>query len=320
MLDWSGIRGSSFFSLIPFLMHAIIVRADTLYLCYCIDKASGEKRREEVFIAFEYDLSRTDSRRPQDSVGTRRRPSTPQGKGRETMFDAGPSASTTPRKVLPATVPQHRQFPQGQRRTVPLSSPYVAAEYDEMTPTLTPSGKGATGKGPVNVNELPIREEEEEEEDLDPFRRSLVDDEEAQVAVATRVGVGVNNNNHNTGMSGHVARPSLVSVGLGHGHGKAGSGGGTVVAMGAAGGQMRMMTSTQELNMKSQFLMNMRPYGVQDSQASGTESTSASARFGLAGSGVGSGTGSGMVKDDGNEDSLSEGEESQLGPGSDFFK
>jgi len=26
-----------------------------LYLCYCIDKAEGMKRREEVFIAFEYD-------------------------------------------------------------------------------------------------------------------------------------------------------------------------------------------------------------------------------------------------------------------------
>ena len=262
-----------------------------------------------MFIAFEYDLSRADSRRQADTVGTRLRAST-----RETIFDAGPSAgaSTIPRKVLPTTVQQHRQFtPQGQRRTVPLSSPY---DDDEMTPTLTPSGKGVTGKGPVN--ELPIREEEEEE-DLDPFRRSLVDDEEAQVAVATRVGVGLNNNNNNmnkTGpVSGHVARPSLVNVGLGlghgHGHRKMGSGGGggggggTVVAMGTAAGQMRMMTSTQELNMKSQFLMNMRPCGVEDSQAS--ESTSASARFGS----------SRMA-----EDSLSEGEESQLGPGSDFFK
>ncbi len=279
-----------------------------------------------MFIAFEYDFSqpsRANSRRPPDSVVTRPPASTPQGKGRETIFDAGPSAgaSTIPRKVLPATPQQHRQFPQGQR-TVPLSSPYP--EYDEMTPTLTPgSGKGkGPGKGPVN--ELPIREEEE---DLDPFRRSLVDDEEAQVAVATRVGVGVNNTGVNLPVSGHVARPSLVNVGLGlgHGHRKSSSGGGTAMATGTGGvgkgvgGQARMMTSTQELNMKSQFLMNMRPYGVQDSQASEMESMSASARVGSSGL-VGSGSGSGMVKDDRNEDSLSEGEESQLGPGSDFFK
>jgi hypothetical protein len=276
-----------------------------------------------VFIAFEYDFSqapRANSRRSPDSIVTRPPASNPQGKGRETIFDAGLSAgaSTIPRKVLPVTAQQHRQFPQGQR-TVPLSSPYSAAEYDEMTPTLTPgSGKGqGAGKGPVN--ELPIREEEE---DLDPFRRSLVDDEEAQVAVATRVGVGVNNTRMNLPVSGHVARPSLVNVGLGHGHRKTSSGGGTVMATGmgkGVGGQTRMMTSTQELNMKSQFLMNMRPYGVEDSQASEMESTGASARFGSSGL-AGSGSGSGMVKDDRNEDSLSEGEESQLGPGSDFFK
>ncbi|KAF9476520.1 hypothetical protein BDN70DRAFT_166613 [Pholiota conissans] len=36
-----------------FFLHS----ADTLYLCYCIDKAAGERHREEVFIAFEYDGS-----------------------------------------------------------------------------------------------------------------------------------------------------------------------------------------------------------------------------------------------------------------------
>jgi hypothetical protein len=70
-----------------------------------------------------------------------------------------------------------------------------------------------------------------------------------------------------------------------------------------------MMTSTQELNMKSQFLMNMRPYGVEESQSSEAE---------MAGSAGRESTGMGDSRKD--EDSLSEGEESQLGPGSDFFK
>jgi len=30
--------------------------ADTLYLCYCIDKEAGERRREEVFIAVRFSL------------------------------------------------------------------------------------------------------------------------------------------------------------------------------------------------------------------------------------------------------------------------
>jgi hypothetical protein len=30
-------------------------RSDTLYLCYCIDKDAGERRRPEVFAALEYE-------------------------------------------------------------------------------------------------------------------------------------------------------------------------------------------------------------------------------------------------------------------------
>ena len=31
-------------------------RADTLYLCYCIDNEIGERKREEVFIAVRFSL------------------------------------------------------------------------------------------------------------------------------------------------------------------------------------------------------------------------------------------------------------------------
>jgi len=36
-----------------------------LYLCYCINKAEGIKRREEVFIAFEYDFGRQQQQQQQ---------------------------------------------------------------------------------------------------------------------------------------------------------------------------------------------------------------------------------------------------------------
>jgi hypothetical protein len=77
------------------------------------------------------------------------------------------------------------------------------------------------------------------------------------------------------------------------------------------GAQKKMMTSTQELNMKSQFLMNMRPYGVEESQGSEMEMNASAGRESMV---------CWFETGKRDEDSLSEGEESQLGPGSDFFK
>ncbi|KAF8958026.1 plasma-membrane choline transporter-domain-containing protein [Flammula alnicola] len=155
--------------------------ADTLYMCYCIDKAAGERRREEVFIAFEYDGSSNtdDARRPSGS-------------------------------------PQHQHKPAA-------------------------GGTRALGLG--------------------------------------KVGFG-------------FAAP---------GHRRSTSGGGSAAS---TGGRERMMTSTQELNMKSQFLMNMR-FGD---------------RRGLGWVAVGLGMASSTRTGEEERESASEGEESQLGPGSDFFK
>jgi hypothetical protein len=264
-----------------------LLRADTLYLCYCIDKASGDKRREEVFVAFEYDSTQTGT-----PGGPQSRPTlSSRRKNEETEFDAeevevGVGQRRGASKPLPTPQQSHR----GQR-TTPLS-PYLDTEYEEMSTTPTAKGKGK--KEAVKSAKIP-----EEEEDLDPFRRSVIDDEEAQIKTAARVNAVATVVGH-----GHVARPSLVGIGLAEqrhlpSHRRTSSG----------GAQKRMMTSTQELNMKSQFLMNMRPYGVEESQSSEAE---------MAGSAGRESTGMGDSRKD--EDSLSEGEESQLGPGSDFFK
>jgi hypothetical protein len=299
----------SFFSycaeISPFLI-LFISRADTLYLCYCIDKVSGDKRREEVFIAFEYDSASAPtghpSRQPETPVARPPVPISSRRKDEETLFDVEELGNQRKGGSRPLPTPQ-----QSQRgpRTTPLS-PYLDAEYEEMSTTPTARGKGRKESiKPAKISE------EEEEEDLDPFRRSMIDDEEAQIRMATRVNpVGMKSPTAVVPGLGHVARPSLVGIGLADqglaqhlpGHQRASSGG---------GGPKRMLSSTQELNMKSQFLMNMRPYGVEESQGSEMEMNASIGReSNLAGSRGGKGE----------EDSLSEGEESQLGPGSDFFK
>ncbi|KAI0050892.1 hypothetical protein FA95DRAFT_1555150 [Auriscalpium vulgare] len=51
--------------------------ADTLYLCYCIDKDTGERRRAEVFEMFEYDSKGSERRRQQGRRQPPRQPPPP---------------------------------------------------------------------------------------------------------------------------------------------------------------------------------------------------------------------------------------------------
>jgi hypothetical protein len=70
----------------------------------------------------------------------------------------------------------------------------------------------------------------------------------------------------------HHASTSPKLLGLGFGHRRSASAGGQQQAQ-------RMMTSTQELNMKSEFLINMR-YGA-ESQASEIDSAVAGSQLGV---------------------------------------
>lgn len=206
------------------------ISADTLYLCYCIDKTSGHKHREEVFIAFEYDFSSPSGPVAAGShnvAGSRTFPrGQPSFKRKETLFDAVQEESSDEEDVRTAYA----------RGAVPSSS------KPRSTEQATPA---AATRKPLEPYVHPEDEVEVPDEDLDPFRRSIVDDEEAQVS-PRRV-------SHQ--LPPTVQRPSFAGVTR------------------ATQDRQRMLSSTQELNMKSQFLMNMRGYG-EESQVSASQSQS----------------------------------------------
>ena len=213
------------------------------------------------------------------------------------------------------------------------------------TPCHASAGAGVDNKGQVDAKLKP----QVQEEDLDPFRQSLVDNEEAQVRTVVRVKAGPPGAGRagtptggggmrmptSAGGFGMIAKPSLLNFsaspgvvgGGGLGHRKTGSSGGAATV--SVGGiqlqqkqqQQRMLTSTQELNMKSQFLMNMRAYREESESVLGHHDSKLEemeVEMGEAGTQRSAVISLRKGKED--EDSLSESEESQLGPGSDFFK
>lgn len=344
-----------------------------------------------MFIAFEYDFSRQQQQRQPAlpvTADSRRQPARGQTQRRnETLFDveaadieaestrAGGAGAVTgirtgKKGTLPLPVLQGTQRKKGQRDMPLLNSPFLEEEegFDGIAATPTPRFTGgvdnkrqvgAAGAKPKPQAAIEVQRKEEQpreedlEEDLDPFRRSLVDDEEAQVRTVVKVrtgptgvgragtptGLGGMRTPTSAGGFGTIAKPSLVNFGtspagvgggggLGFGHRKTGSSGSAPGAAVNVGGiqlqqkqqqQHKMLTSTQELNMKSQFLMNMRAYG-EESEAVLEEQgqhDSQLEEMEIGGSGKESAARSWRKE---KEDSLSEGEESQLGPGSDFFK
>ncbi|EAU88963.2 hypothetical protein CC1G_10091 [Coprinopsis cinerea okayama7 len=117
--------------------------ADTLYLCYCIDKDTGDRRKEEVFIIFEPETAnRAANAAGGASGGTQQQ--TQRG-----QRSAKPQSSTQhqPQRPSPSHAPQQHQ-PQHHR----ISS---------FTSNLTP----------------PFSSDEESPQDgeVDPFKRSFVD-------------------------------------------------------------------------------------------------------------------------------------------------
>ncbi|KAF8801667.1 hypothetical protein BYT27DRAFT_7173913 [Phlegmacium glaucopus] len=266
--------------------------ADTLYLCYCIDKEAGERRREEVFIAFEYDGSNTT---PSTNATATTSTSAPQQQQGPTRY-----ASRNPEHIVPRSplLSHNTYLPQQGQRTVPLSPSYL-----EESASAAASGSSTQQKllqnHQVNVP-MPVQETDE----LDPFRGSVMSDEEAALESSGRI------QTHVRGGSGEGSKKMKKEVYI---YPSTGGGAGQVGhrRLGSAGtgtrvGEDRMMTSA-EMNMKSQFLMNLRPFGEESarSEGSGTAGLDASSRSRL---------GEDM------EGMLSEEEEGQLGPGSDFFR
>ncbi|KAF8163711.1 hypothetical protein B0H34DRAFT_781331 [Crassisporium funariophilum] len=321
--------------------------ADTLFLCYCIDKHGGERRREEVFVAFEYDGS---TPTPQLSNPTQ------QGQQQRTRQGAPRQPEhIVPRSPLHPSHPQQRPHPHPQSRRETL---FDADQTQNQNPRghrptpLSPSYLDEDSRLPASSNpsrapqpqpQHPPRREEEEEEDvdeLDPFAGNAVfgpRDEEALLegqgrgrgrrAVAVPVAIAVQSKgkpgveNVRVGSAGSPGSAPLLG-GFGR---RLGSGG---VIGGVIGGgktqdkekaKERMLTSA-EMNMKSQFLMNMR-YGAQSQSQTQSEVESSSVmQQGHVGSPESVGSGHMPGRRQGEREDEDEDEDEMLGPGSDFFR
>ncbi|KAI0647476.1 plasma-membrane choline transporter-domain-containing protein [Trametes meyenii] len=95
--------------------------ADTLYICYCIDKEAGEQRRDEVFSAFEY-----------ENRNRRTQPNPAPPAQRPQPVATAPSQRER-RQPLPASPPPRQQplYPQAAPQRDPTPDPF---EVDDHSP------------------------------------------------------------------------------------------------------------------------------------------------------------------------------------------
>jgi len=164
---------------------------------------------------------------------------------------------------------------------------------------------------------MPVQETDE----LDPFRGSVMSDEEAVLessgGIQTHVREGSGGGSNKKKKEVYIY-PSAAGGAGDMGHRRLGSAGtaiGTGIGTRIGAGEDRMMTSA-EMNMKSQFLMNLRPFGEESARSDGSGTTT---------TGLGASTSrsrlevdkEGMLSED---EGVGEEEEEQLGPGSDFFR
>ncbi|KAF9014234.1 plasma-membrane choline transporter-domain-containing protein [Cyathus striatus] len=107
---------------------------DTLYMCYCIDKDAGERRREEVFVIFEYD--------PRRAMNSQPSPPSQQGQQQQQqdLFQQSPIRPNLfqPQARAPSQIPQAR-YAQEPEQIIPLSP---------TSPRQTRFGRGAGAPAP----------------------------------------------------------------------------------------------------------------------------------------------------------------------------
>ncbi|KAF7440315.1 hypothetical protein PC9H_000659 [Pleurotus ostreatus] len=125
---------------------------DTLYICYCIDKDLGERRRKEVFSAFEYE-----SRAPV--------PPAPQ-----------PDAS----RPMPRPPVQHQRQPSYAQARQPLPQPSPHSHSPPLvmpsSPLINPIESPQPSHRPRTPSQLPAPAAVEEDDDINPFEPSYLED------------------------------------------------------------------------------------------------------------------------------------------------
>ncbi|KAL4068171.1 plasma-membrane choline transporter-domain-containing protein [Scleroderma citrinum] len=160
--------------------------ADVLYLCYCIDKDSGHRRREEVFSAFEYELQPPRAQPPIAAVPTNTTPRTPPPVP-SSMSPAHPTpTSAQGTQYMPNITPPARQShpqlrPSLQRvvqTAVPVSAPtfvqpQLQSPLAESVGLQPPPATPDTDLDPFEHEPLGFEEHGREREVVMPYDLSL---------------------------------------------------------------------------------------------------------------------------------------------------
>jgi hypothetical protein len=171
---------------------------------------------------------------------------------------------------------------------------------------------------------MPVQDADE----LDPFRGSVIsDDEEAVVESQGRTPTHMRGGSGGGGGEGGGGKKKkevyiYPSAAGDVGHRRIGSAGTT--RGGGGVGEDRMMTSA-EMNMKSQFLMNLRPFGEESARSEGSGTTSTATASAVGASRLDR---EGMLSEDEDEPEPEperkgdddDDDDEELGPGSDFFR
>ncbi|KAI0345387.1 hypothetical protein BDW22DRAFT_1354313 [Trametopsis cervina] len=139
--------------------------ADTLYMCYCIDKDTNMRHREEVFSAFEYDAPRPPVSQQPRPVPVAPQPTRPTGLN-PSRYSYKPSPPSSSRHV-----PQP-SFSVASTSKPPLSqTQYDLGEQPRRTQRLEPPARDDTETPELDPFDLgPIHEHEE---DVDPFEHDV---------------------------------------------------------------------------------------------------------------------------------------------------
>ncbi|KAF8638649.1 hypothetical protein AX17_002052 [Amanita inopinata Kibby_2008] len=201
--------------------------ADTLYICYCIDKETGDRRRDEVFILFEYNQPPRPSNRSVEQQRVILQPPRQASRPTNTRNKQSPMPIPSPYPLddiesrrTPIAVPTVPSISSSQRtqRPMPLSPSAAVVSKPVKSPPIAPPPLHSSAR----------EDSEGEGGDIDPFKRSYQRSESPHRTLA--------------------ATASRVSQ---EQHRDA---------------EERMLTS-RELNMKSIFLNPDRKYPLEDSDS-----------------------------------------------------
>ncbi|CAL1705394.1 unnamed protein product [Somion occarium] len=131
--------------------------ADTLYICYCIEKDTGARHREEVFNAFEYES--TSRRQPQTHQApppSRPQPPPPR-KSQQSIFDTTPEPPLTPhgqpRRTQQLVAPPLPREPTPDPFEDSPLDPYSAPSSPEIS--ARPQGSQRVSHSRAQSKELP---------------------------------------------------------------------------------------------------------------------------------------------------------------------